>query len=173
MLFKQQPAERRRQHQSQIASEIAEAVGALTVVRCREIRHQRVIARPFERGENAAHAEHDDRRHADLHQRTRDVARDRHQIAHNDELSFVEAVGKLSAQQRKRELHHTHDQAEHGRLCRRHPDLDRQDERQHRPYERAHIRHDPPVEQNVHFAPQAPVHVKKLQVFHAFTLLSG
>ena len=157
IVFEQQTAERRRKDKTEIRAPVLERVCLISLFERRDIGNDGVVRRTLNGLEKAGDKHEHDRPHAERNASAKDVAHDRNDVADNDDVLLVEPVGELSAEKRGRH----HQNAEHcrkyGNVPGAHTELLVEDHREHGPDHRAHVRHDPPEEENIVLPAESPV----------------
>lgn len=99
MLGKEEAAQDWSQHQTEVESQIVEAVCPFPVVDRGEICHQRIVAGPFHLCKQSGNSQQRNHLAVDWHKSADEIADHRDQIADDDDVAFAETVRQLSADQ--------------------------------------------------------------------------
>ena len=157
IVFEQQTAERRRKDKTEIRAPVQERVCLITLFEGRDIGNDGVVRRTLNGLEKAGDKHEHDRPHTERNASAKDVAHDRNDVADNDDVLLIEPVGKLAAEKRGRHHQNAEHRRKYGNVPGAHTELLVEDHREHGPDHRAHVRHDPPEEENIVLPAESPV----------------
>ena len=99
MLGKKEAAQDGSQHQTEVESQIVEAVRPFPVVDRGEVCHQRIVAGPFHLCKQSGNRQQRNHLTVDGQKAADEIADHRDQIADNDDVAFAETVRQFAANQ--------------------------------------------------------------------------